>query len=195
MKTTKKIKLVLLSALCLLLFLPTASFALVDVNLYGGIPFEGERGHVNKNLALFDDHSFGVSAHLNKDFLVFLQFGFGAFYQVSATTYRYNGKNHTYDNYSAGLDAYIQLDFPLIPIAPYIRGSEAAWHKTKVSGQSKVENFKRHSIGGGLLFSLLSLPEVLTLQLFGEYMYSFGKEFGDNFKEHQINIGARFAIF
>lgn len=195
MKKRKKIKTALLNAACLLLLLPSASFALADFNIYGGSPFQGKRGGTNKQLKLFDDYAFGASAHLNFDFLVFLQAGIGGFYQTSTTTYRYNKKNYEYDTDSAGLDAYIQLEIPFVPISPYIRGNEAAWSKTQVAGESRTSNFKRHGIGGGLLFTMLPVPGILKLQLFGEYMYSFGKEFGENFKEQQIDIGLRADLF
>ena len=193
MKLTKKIKITLLSAACIIFLMPAASFALVDVNLYGSFPFAGDWGGDDKKLT--NDFGYGASAHLNTDFLIFLHVGIGGFYQFSPLTYKASGfPDLSVDSSVAGIDVYAQLDIPFIPVAPYVRLNEAIWHKIEGNGSSDTDKFNRHGVGFGVLFTIIPIPELFKLQIFGEYMYNWGEIMESKFKDHQINIGLRADI-
>ena len=193
MKLTKRIKITLLSAACIIFLMPAASFALVDVNLYGSLPFKAEYDDVKKKIT--DDYGYGVSAHFNTDFLVFLHVGIGGFYQFSSITYDPSWTSGvTVDHSYAGIDVYAQLDIPLLPVAPYVRANEALWNKIELRGLSDTDSFNRHGIGCGVVFSLIPIPELFKLQIFAEYMYGWGEMNDIKFNDHLFNLGLRADI-
>jgi len=194
MKKTVKI----LSVLCFMIFVPMGSFALFDFNLYGGIPFAGQYDDCNQKF--FAKNSvWGASGHLNTDFLGLLQLGLGGFYQKPTATYKAPGASSFGDDFTVrrtmvGIDAYAQLEIPLLPFCPYLRVNTAAWNKVEGDIDSKTENFKRHGVGVGLLFTILPVPGLARIQLFAEYDYEFGKEDGIKVRQNNLFLGVRADI-
>lgn len=186
-----KIKLLMLS--CLFCLIPISSFALVDINAYGGYTIGGDLNGRSVKIK-GSDLRYGFSAHLNKDFLVFIKLGLGGFYQASSVSYKLD-KARTADKQSAGIEAYALFDLPMLPLAPYAKFNTAAWNKIDFLGRSDSDYFKRHGFGLGAAFTLLPIPTVMSLQLFAEYVYAFGKEMKHNSNEHQINLGLRADFF
>lgn len=162
-----------------LLFIPTASFALVDVNLYGGYTFSGKLEGISGTQ---DGWEMGLTTHINFDVLVFFQFGAGASYEW--TNMDWTDKNQV------GLDLYGMLNIPFIPVSPYVRFNTAIWDK--IEGQlDSTEYFKTYSFGGGIILTVLPIPGVFKLQLFGEYMYNFSEHSSREVTDHSFYLGVR----
>jgi hypothetical protein len=174
---------------------PATGFALLDGNVYGGLPFSGEWGDSDQKLLSTENYAFGASAHLNYDFLELLQLGLGGFYQLSAITYKDSPDDFTVDRNTLGVEAYVQFEIPLLPISPYIKANSAAWNKLKSDNYSHTDNFKKHGVGAGFVFTILPVPELLRLQIFAEYMFNFGKEDGETVRQHNAFLGLRLDLF
>ena len=190
----RKIK--MLTVLCLILLAPVSGFALFDVNLHGGLPFGGEYDSCSQKMLDLDNYAYGASAHLNTDFLQLFHMGLGGFFQLSTITY--NGTNDfTLDRSTVGIEAYCQLEIPLLPLSPYVKAGTAAWNKVKVKdgAYSETDNFKKHGVGAGFVFTILPIPELLRLQVFAEYIYNFGKEDGAKVKQSNAFLGIRADLF
>ena len=192
-------KMKIVPIVCLLLFAPVAGFALFDINLYGGIPFAGQYDDCNQKV--FAQNSvWGTSAHVNTDVLAGLfQLGIGGFYQNSIATYKDPGAGTFGDDFTLkrkmlGIDGYVQLEIPLIPLSPYARVYTAAWNNVKGDNLSNTDNFKRHGVGAGFLVTLLPIPELFRLQLLTECSYEFGKEDGLKFRQYYLTLGLRADI-
>ena len=183
-----KTKLIVLAGVVFLM-MPVSSFALVDVNAYLGYTVGGSWNNLDVKMK-GKDLRYGFSAHLNGDFLVFLKLGIGGYYQGSSVTYKATD-NFTVDKQALGLDFYAMLNLPMMPLSPYVKYNTAAWNKLKFHNHSRRDHFKRHGFGLGAAFTLLPVPGVMNLQVFGEYVYAFGKEAKEDSQEHQINIGIR----
>ncbi|MCL1817314.1 MAG: hypothetical protein FWG35_00195 [Spirochaetaceae bacterium] len=184
----------ILPVLCLMLFAPAGAFALFDINLYGGIPFSGQ--YADSNQKMFSNNSaWGLSAHLNSKFYGVLQLGLGGFYQNSTATYKvgeywWDG-DFNVDRNMLGFEAYAQLDIPVLPFGLYVKANTAAWSKIKGDVSSHTDNFKRHGVGGGLLITLIPIPQLMRVQLFFEVDREFGKEDGQKVKQSNFFIGLR----
>lgn len=167
-----------------LLLIPSTSFALVDANLMGGYSFQGKVDGISGTQ---DGWDLGLTAHINFDLLVFLQFGIGA-------SYDWSNLDWADDRNQIGLDLYGQINIPFLPISPYVRFNTAVWDK--VSGAiDSTEYFKSYKFGGGILFTVLPIPKVFKLQLFGEYMYNFAKAGSLDVKNHTVYLGIRTDFF
>jgi hypothetical protein len=182
--------------LCFVLLAPVSGFALFDLDLYGGLPFSGEFDSESQKLLDTDNYAYGFAAHLNSDFLGLLQLGLGGFYQMSTITYT-GDNDFTLDRSTAGLEAYLQFEVPLLPVSPYVKANTAAWNKVKAKGGdfSKTDYFKKHGLGAGFVFSILPVPELLRLQIFAEYIYHFGKEDDAQVRQHNVFLGLRADFF
>ncbi len=180
----KKIKM-LTAALALLALLPTAGFALADISAFGGYSW-GTSDTIDPS-----GFQYGFDAHINTEFLYFFQLGLGGFYKKSDMELSYFDRDVDYNRSTAGIDAYAQLELPLIPIDPYVRFRSAVWEK--VSGQviDNTEYFKSYSVGGGIFLTVLPVPGVIKLQLFGEYLYDITKQDGHKVNGHTFNLGVR----
>lgn len=169
-----------------------SAFALVDANLYGGATVGGK--YLNRGVKFGDSNGhWGLSAHLNTTLLAVFQLGVGPYYQTSTVTYGI--KNHwSVDKKDVGIDGFVALDIPFIPLSPYLRGGASAWNKisgnSSYPGDSKTNNFERYHAGGGLWLTVLPLP-AFKLQLFTEYVRFWGKEADKKSVEHQLNVGIR----
>ncbi len=183
-------KLKKLLALCILFLIPVSAFSMADVSLYGGSTVSGKTG--DKADFKPGDIRYGGNIHLNTDFLVFFKAGIGGFYQAETVSYK---GDWSLDRKTAGIDAFLQADLPLIPVSPFIHGNAAAWNKISGGGDSAEDYFKTYGAGGGLFFTILPVPGIVKLQIFGEYMYRFGKEDGINSTGHQVNLGVRADLF
>ena len=190
----------ILPILCLMLFVPAGAFALLDANLYGGIPFSGQYDDCNQKF-FATNSSWGVSAHVNDTFLGFIQLGWGGFYQGSTATYKAPGAmmlgpDFSVKRYMAGLEAYVQLEIPVLPFGLYAKANTVAWDKVRIkeASYSHTDNFKRHAVGGGLLITIVPIPGIMRLRLFFEVDREFGKEDGISVRQSNFFIGLRAEI-
>ena len=193
----------ILPVLCLMIFVPVGGFALFDVKLYGGFPVAGHYDGCNQKI-FAENGAWGVSAHLNNVFLEFLQLGLGGFYQESTVKYKspgamWYGDDFTLKRHMIGLDAYAQLEIPLLPLCPYIRVSTVA--RNKITGDtysqldySHIDNFERHGIGGGVSITLVPIPALFRLQAFLEYAFEFGKEDDKRVRQGNLFLGLKADI-
>jgi len=192
-----KTKIKVLALACLILLVPASGFALFDISVYGGFPFSGEYDTLKQKIHT-DNHAYGASVHWNTGFLALFQLGLGGYYQFSAVRYKVDGgSDFTLDRNTMGIEGVVLLDVPFLPFHPYVKLNTAAWNKVKDKDGniSKTENLKKHGIGAGLAITFLPLPGLVSFQLFGEYMYNFGKEDGDKVKQSYAFLGIRADIF
>jgi len=173
-------------------FIPVASYAIVDINAYGGYAF-GSNVELADSIVNPEPTGFewGFSSHLNFDVLVFFKLGLGAYYQMSnlKTTDDYD-----YTKNNVGLDLNAQLNIPLIPIKPYAIFRTAIWENVGGDVIESTEYFKNFAFGGGVLFTILPIPKVLKLQLFADYLYHTGKQSDLKATGHSAHFGVRLDI-
>jgi len=178
----------LIVLLSLVAIIPATSYALVDIGAYGGYSFAGKLETTGEDVEP-SGWEYGFIAHYNKTILpMILSFGFGAYYQKSALNYDLLNKDYDFDKQSAGIDAYLQLELPII-IHPYGRVSATAWEKTGGDADSNTEYFKSYSAGAGIAMTIFPL-----LQLYGEYLYNFGEVDGKKTTGNSAHLGLRLNI-
>ena len=75
-----------------------------------------------------------------------------------------------------------------------MRFNTAVWDK--VDGTiDNTEYFRSYSFGFGALFTVLPIPGIFKLQLFGEYNYNFGTQSSADVKDHSVYLGIRTDFF
>jgi hypothetical protein len=177
---------------CLILAVPASSFALVDVGAYGGYSFAGE---LKTDSGTVDTSGFlyGFNAHVNFDMLVFFQLGIGGFYQKSEFDYDMTGGgDSSYDKTVVGVDLYAMLNIPMLPISPYVTFNSGIWEKVDDKyARASTDYFQTYSVGGGVALTILPIPAIMSLSIFGEYLYNFGKDAGNDATGHQVRLGVR----
>jgi hypothetical protein len=181
----KKVKLVLV-AFAFLIIAPTASFALIDASVFGGYTFPSG--------SYFNTKGFqkGFDAHLNTDFLVIFKLGVGGFYRNSDIKITGNQK---FSKRQVGIDAYGALSIPLMPVDPYLKFRSAVWDKVGGSYQGSAEHFKAYSWGIGALLTVLPVPGIISVGLYGEYLFDTSKNSGKKANGHTLNLGIRADLF
>jgi|GEM_PF-556695 len=177
-------------------FVPTSSFAIFDIGVYGGYGFTSIPD-ASSTLAAFSDPGgwdYGAVAHINIKIPFLMSFGFGAYYQgsyfdnIDFAKLNAGGTQFAIQSKDAvGLSFYAQLD--LIPVVkPFIRITVAIWEGQKM-GSIDATSFdstptvfdffmKTYSIGPGLAF------KIGIIDIFVDYMFNFTLNFGD-----VINVG------
>lgn len=191
-------KKIFLSALIILTILPSSVFALVNVEAYGGYTFGGEISEVDAESV--KGFGFGFRAHYYDEIAIF-GWGVGGYAQFSPLNYEMTvmgtDTEADYDRTTLGFDGFITLNIPLIPLHPYVRGGIAAYDKAvteyTINGvkttSTESDSFGMYYGGVGLSFSVLPLP-ILSVQVFGEYLYEYSDVDGQTLKNHRVNIGA-----
>ena len=136
-----------------------SSFAVWDAAAWGGYVYDGK---TDPKTTDFDGGQFGFKGHYNTTVIPsLLDFGIGAYYQRSKLKFDFTG-SESFWRRSAGLDANLIVELPVLPLHPYARGTWAL--SDKIDGKTK--NFKAYGVGLGLEFTFFPF-----IRLFGEYMY------------------------
>ncbi len=236
MKTLRRTLLIF----AVLLLIPASSFALVDISIFGGRTFGGDidlgsiytpdlydqityNAEAKKGIDSLDlkGYEYGVVGHVNMGIPYVLTVGIGPFMQINSSTFNYKYDLYTSKEYNAkrttyGLDGYFQLDFPIIPFYPYVKGgialkeeAEIEYDKvtsyalvnpltsnpyTSIAKNLKEEYFKSYYYGAGLAKSLFDLV-ALDIQIFVEYVLTKSKQEDDvTIEGHAVRGGLRVSI-
>ena len=190
MKCTHK----LLCIAIVMLLLPTASFAIVDIGAYGGYTFAGKIDQPGIDNADTNGWQYGFIGHLNGSVIpMILSMGVGGFYQKSPLSYTVAGKDFDLTKTMYGVDAIAMLELPIL-IHPYVRAGIAINEKVEIKTPccTSSDEKKFNSYYGGLGVALTVFPFV---QVFGEYLYNYSNiENNGTLQSNSINIGARLNI-
>ncbi|MFW5860602.1 MAG: outer membrane beta-barrel protein [Spirochaetota bacterium] len=184
---------VILAAFTVLVFAPSASFAIVDMGVYGGYSFGGEIEVENETYDVIGPE-YGFIGHVNGTVIpMVLSLGIGGFYQKSTLQYEVDKKDFDLDKTIYGLDAIAMLELPII-IHPYLRGGIAINEKLDLkvndSSVSYEKKFNSYYFGIGAAFTVFPM-----VQVFGEYLYNYSKQEEDAvLKTNSVHIGARVNI-
>ncbi len=185
---------VIIAAFTVLVFVPSASFAIVDLGVYGGYSFGGEIEVENETYDVMGPE-YGFIGHLNGSVIpMILSLGIGGFYQKSTLQYEADNKDYDLDKTMYGLDAIAMLELPIL-IHPYLRGGIAINEKldidiSGVGSESYEKKFNSYYFGIGAAFTVFPM-----VQVFGEYLYNYSKQEEDAvLKTNSVHIGARVNI-
>ena len=162
----------------LLSLIPISSYAIFDIGAYGSYTFASKESASDGPKGF----GYGFIAHYNKVLIpIVVSFGIGAYGQFALLD------SGDYKKYAVGLDLYLQSELPFL-IHPYIKASTAIFEKAK-GGSFKTDNnfFKNYSIGVGT--AIMPAP---IFQIFGEYVFNFGRLDSTKVRNHSINLGVRF---
>ncbi len=188
MKLTKAVLLVC----AVLLVLPSSSYALLDVGVYGGYSFAGKIETDTESIKT-SGPEFGVFAHYTTGVPLVMSFGVGPFYQKTFLSYDVSNKDYDATRSMLGVDVFLQLELPII-IHPYVRGGIAVkeWFEfeDQTGSSSNSEYFKSYYGGAGVAFTVFPL-----ISIFGEYLYTRSKqEDGILVKGSVVHAGAKLSL-
>ncbi len=177
------------TVLAIILSIPAASYAIVDVSAFGGRTFSGKL----ENAAGDTDVSgwqYGLYGHFNTGMPLLFTVGIGGFYMIAPLK---GDGDIDATKKSSGIDAYAMLDLPVLPLFPYVRYGHAVKESVEVksSGATTTSNkyFKSNYFGFGLSRTIYSAVK-LKLQIFAEYLYTNSKlEHDSKLKGNVINAG------
>lgn len=190
MKLTHK----LLCVAIAIVLLPTTSFAIVDLGMYGGYTFAGKFDAPNISNADTNGWQYGFIGHLNGSVIpMILSMGIGGFFQRSPLSYTVAGNDFDLTKTMYGIDAIAMLELPIL-IHPYARAGIAINEKVELKypggSWSDEKKFNSYYFGLGAAFTVFPF-----VQVFGEYLYNYSKLEDDaTLKSNSINIGARLNI-
>ena len=192
-------KLLLVAAATAMLMIPAASYAIIDIGVYGGYNFGGDviKPPIYGN-------GVGVIVHPSFTIAEVVTLGIGAFYQRKfdkiAVDYIYYTKHKLVTKDSAALDGYIQFNIPKVMLHPYARVSTSIWDQVKgfrfknLDTLTASEFFQTYSFGGGLAIPFASVPVLEKFYVYFEYLYNISKVAGDNPKSHTVQAGVKVMI-
>lgn len=173
--------------LCLILasavFIPADAFAFLDLGGYGGYSF-GNKIEESAGTMKPSGGEYGFWAHYTKEILI-LNLGIGGVFQQSFL----KDGNIDYNRQAASLDAFIQLDLPVIPFMPYLRVGTPVWDNI-TGDRDSTDYFRSAHLGAGLDFSIPVIP----INIFAEYLFTAGKQGGDKISGNAIHAGVELAL-
>lgn len=176
----KKIKMIIVS-LTIALFIPAASFALIEAGLYGGYSGSGDTD--------MSGYHYGAIGHFTWSLPLLATFGVGGYYQQGSLSDSTNDIKRK----TAGLDVFGRVDLPFLPLKPYGRMSTSAWDRVSGDISGDTRYFKDYSMGGGLAW-FMPLP-IVSLQLYTEYLYTiYNFHEGERESCHTVNLGVKAGI-
>lgn len=174
--------------LTIMVFIPASSYAIVDASVFGGRSF-GTKYEDSGSSTDANGWQYGAYGHVTTGIPMVLTVGLGGFYLVAPMKGDVDATKKT-----VGIDAYAQIDLPVIPVNPYARYGIAI--KESVEGDSTTisENFKSHYFGVGLSREIFSAA-VIKIRLFAEYIYTTSKQEHDiKIKGNAVNFGVTAVI-
>ncbi len=181
------------------LFAPVASFAIIDIGVYGGYTLVG-----NAVKPEVYNNAVGIIVHPSFTLAEVVTLGIGGYYQRSfdkkVVDYILYKRNKLVTKDSAGLDGYVQINIPKVNLHPYARFSTSIWDQMKGYRMRNYKNitasefFKTYSVGGGLAIPFASAPVIEKVNLYLEYLYNISKVPGDKPRSHTLQAGIRVMI-
>jgi len=187
----------MIAILTILLSIPAASYAIVDASVFGGYSFLGEYKDSGSSYDT-KGYQYGAYAHLNTGIPALFTVGLGGFYTIAPMTVEtsYGDKDAT--KKTVGIDAYAQIDLPILPVFPYLRYGHAINEKLEVKNSGSTttynENFKSYYYGIGICKTLINAVK-LDLQLFVEYLRTSSKQENDvKTTGNVINVGLKASL-
>ncbi len=176
----KKIKLIAAMA-ALLALIPASSFALFDIGAYGGYSYKSTIDTQTVSGSTPDPKglSYGLIGHYNQPIFPLITMGVGLYSQYSKFSYSYkNLANKStevqYGKKIIGIDLYLELNVPLLPIHPYVKFASGIYEDMNGDLQkADRQYFNTYSTGGGLALTFFPF-----LQVFVEYRYDYIKQTG-----------------
>lgn len=184
------------------ILIPSSAFALVNVEAYGGYSFGGEISDVDAESV--KGLGGGFRGHYY-DEIAIIGWGAGLYAQFSPLEYdaTIGGQDVTvaYDKTTYGVDGFITLNVPLIPLHPYLRAGMSIYDNAvdeyTLNGSkystNETEYFNMYYGGIGFSMTVLPLP-VISVQVFAEYLYEYSKSGDQTLKNHRINVGTAIRI-
>lgn len=184
------------------LIIPTQAFALINGEIYGGYSFEGEAEIEDSDTFSVQGFGYGARLHFYNTFAI-IGYGIGGFAQKSPLEGEIkigsDKEDIDFNKTNYGIDGFVNLAIPLIPVHPYVRGGISIYEtietEFEVSGSTETETeknyFQSYYGGFGLSFKVLPLP-ILSVEIFAEYLYEYSilQDSGGEFKGHRVNFGA-----
>ena len=195
-------KYLILLIILISLIIPSQAFALINAEIYGGYSFEGEAEIEDTDSASVSGLGYGARIHFYSNIAI-IGYGVGGFAQKSPLEGEIkidsDKEDFDFNRTNYGLDGFINLTIPMIPIHPYVRGGISIYEtietEYEVNGSTETETdksyFQSYYGGFGLSLKVLPLP-VLSVEIFAEYLYEYSilQESEGEFKGHRVNIGA-----
>lgn len=189
----KKIRLIVL-VISILAFIPATSYALFDIGIYGGYTFAGEiksdvSGQSNPEPTGL---SYGVIGHFNTPIFPLLRLGIGLYTENSNLDYSVLNKDYEFTRKTVGMDIYLQLDIPLVPLHPYAKFASGIWEEVggDLVEKDETEYFSTYRTGVGVALTFFPM-----LQIFAEYQYLYTRNIGDDTAVgHGVALGLRLNI-
>jgi hypothetical protein len=175
----------------ILAFVPATSYALFDLGVYGGYTFAGEIKSDVPGVSNPEPTglSYGVIGHFNTPIFPLLRMGFGLYSEKSDFSYDLVNQSYDYTRKTVGIDLYLQLDIPLVPLHPYLKFASGVWEEIggELVEKDETEYFSTYRTGVGV--ALTFFPFV---QIFAEYQYLYTRNIGDDTAVGQgVALGVR----
>ncbi len=189
----KKIRSIVL-VVSILAFVPASSYALFDIGIYGGYTFAGEiksdiSGQSNPEPTGL---SYGAIGHFNTPIFPLLRLGVGLYTENSNLDYSISSQDYEFTRKTVGLDLYLQLDIPLIPLHPYAKFASGIWEEVggDLVAKDETEYFSTYRTGVGAALTFFPM-----LQIFAEYQFLYTRNIGDDKAVgHGVALGMRLNI-
>lgn len=178
----------------IIMLIPSSSYAIIDVGVYGGYTFAGSIDNPDIDNADTAGWQYGFLGHINGSVIpMILSVGIGGFYQISPMQFTVGGKDFDITRTMYGIDTIAMLEIPIL-IHPYVRAgiaiNEKVEIKTPLGTSSEEKKFNSYYVGLGAAFTVFPF-----VQVFGEYLYNYSRLDNDGtLKSNSINIGARLNI-
>ena len=192
MNKFKKFKIIIV-LLGILVLTPSASYALIDLGLYGGYSFAGEIETTGTKPEPKGFHG-GFIGHVNQRLFLLFRAGLGLYAEYSSLEYSLAATDFTYTKRTLGVDLYLMLDIPLIPLDPYVKFATGIWEDVAGDLDSGSSFLNTYKTGIGLAFTFFPF-----LQLTGEYQFEYTRKIESNNENyegtgHAVVLGIRFMM-
>jgi hypothetical protein len=189
----KKIRSIVL-VVSILAFVPATSYALFDIGIYGGYTFAGEvqsdiSGQQNPEPTGL---SYGAIAHFNTPIFPLLRLGIGLYTENSDLEFSIASEDYEFTRKTVGVDLYLQLDIPLVPLHPYAKFASGIWEEVggDLVAKDETEYFNTYRTGLGAALTFFPM-----LQIFAEYQFLYTRQVGDDTATgHGVALGLRLNI-
>lgn len=186
--------------LAIIAFVPTASYALIDAEAYGGAFWGGQYYSGATAQKVNVGKEYGFRGHLNFGIPLLFKVGVGMFYNKAPLKYKNESSGNEYKITirDLGIDAYAMLELPIF-IHPFARMGLSVKQDVKVEepqldGNTKSNEYSRKFrssyYGGGAAISILPY-----IRIYGEYIYTISKlEDGKELSGNAFHLGAMLSI-
>lgn len=180
------------AAVALAAMIPVSSFAWIDFGIYGGYSLSGYIESSSGRLET-SGPEYGCMGHLTYSLPLLATVGVGGFYQYSDLSYKVDSERYDFQRSVLGVDAFMQIDLPQLPLKPYGRVAAGAVDKVKAEHYDSTDYLQNYSAGAGLAW--VQSIEAIKLNIFAEYIYVISIFKGDKRgSSHAVHIGTKVGI-